>query len=85
VFQVGIVNRSGEDPTTVQANALSVAAAESIPAHQAGQTILRHAPIPAQGAAEFWGRELALAGECAELPRSGHTDYGFAAGLYPTD
>ncbi len=35
VFYVGVVNRPGEDPTTVHANALSVAAAESVPAHEA--------------------------------------------------
>src|ERR671914_2300717 len=34
VFYVGVVNRPGEDPTTVHANALSVAAAESAQAHQ---------------------------------------------------
>src|SRR6266536_4489560 len=33
MFYVGVVNRPGEDPTTVHANALSVAAAESLPAH----------------------------------------------------
>src|SRR5207247_10694664 len=32
LFYVGVVNRPGEDPTTVHANALSVAAAESVPA-----------------------------------------------------
>src|SRR6266536_6294167 len=34
VFYVGVVKRPGEDPTTVHANALSVAAAESVPAHE---------------------------------------------------
>src|SRR5262245_19014974 len=34
VVYVGVVNRPGEDPTTVHANALSVAAAESVPAHE---------------------------------------------------
>jgi DNA-binding transcriptional ArsR family regulator len=87
VFYVGVVNRPGEDPTTVHANALSVAAAESVPAHEADdlRTILRHVRIPAQGAAEFWERVLALSREFAQLPRSGDTVYGFAAGLYPTD
>src|SRR6266542_4481404 len=72
---------------TVHANALSVAAAESVPAHEADQlrTILRHARIPAQRAAEFWERVDALTREFAQLPRSGDTMYGFAAGLYPTD
>jgi len=87
VFYVGVVNRPGEDPTTVHANALSVAAAESVPAHEADQvrTILRHARIPAPRAAEFWERVDALTREFAQLPRSGDTVYGMAAGLYPTD
>jgi DNA-binding transcriptional ArsR family regulator len=87
VFYVGVVNRPGEDPTTVHANALSVAAAESVPAHEADdlRTILRHARIPAERAAELWEQVMALAGEFAALPRSGDTVYGFAAGLYPTD
>jgi DNA-binding transcriptional ArsR family regulator len=86
-FYVGVVNRPGEDPTTVHANALSVAAAESVPAHQVDdlRTIVRHARIPAQHAAEFWERVLAMSREFAQLPRSGDTVYGFAAGLYPTD
>lgn len=87
VFYVGVVNRPGEDPTTVHANALSVAAAESIPAHEEDdlRSILRHARIPAEQAAVFWDRVVELAGEFAQLPRSGDTAYGFAAGLYPTD
>jgi DNA-binding transcriptional ArsR family regulator len=86
-FYVGVVNRPGEDPTTVHANSLSVAAAESIPAHEADdlRAIVRHARIPAQSAAEFWVRVLALSREFAQLPRTGDTVYGFAAGLYPTD
>ena len=87
VFSVGIVNRPGEDPTTVHANALSVAAAESVPAHEADdlRSMLRHARIPAQRAAEFWQRVNAVVREFSQLPRSGDTVYGFAAGLYPTD
>jgi DNA-binding transcriptional ArsR family regulator len=87
VFYVGVVNRPGEDPTTVHANALSVAAAESGPAHEADRlrSILRHARVPREHAAEFWDRVLVMAGEFAQVPRSGDTVYGFAAGLYPTD
>jgi DNA-binding transcriptional ArsR family regulator len=87
IFYVGVVNRPGEDATTVHANALSVAAAESVPAHEADElrTILRHARIPAERAAEFWEQVMALASEFAAVPRSGDTVYGFAAGLYPTD
>jgi hypothetical protein len=49
---VGVVNRPGDDQTTVHANALSVAAAESVPAHEADElrTVLRHARIPAESA-----------------------------------
>jgi DNA-binding transcriptional ArsR family regulator len=86
-FMVGVVDRPGEDPTTVHANALSVAAAESVPAHEEDRlrTILRHARIPEESAAEFWDRVEALSREFAQLPRSGDTAYGFVAGLYPTD
>jgi DNA-binding transcriptional ArsR family regulator len=87
VFYVGVVNRPGEDPTTVHANSLSVAAAESMPAHEADRlrSILRHTRIPRKDAAEFWERVKALASEFAQVPRTGDTVYGFAAGLYPTD
>ncbi len=87
VFYVGVVNRPGEDPTTVHANALSVAAAESVPAHEADRlrSILRHARIPREDAAEFWERVKVLASEFAQVRRTGDTVYGFAAGLYPTD
>jgi DNA-binding transcriptional ArsR family regulator len=87
LFYVGVVNRPGEDPTTVHANALSVAAAESLPAHDADRlrSILRHSRIPRESAAEFWERVKVLASEFAQAPRTGGTVYGFAAGLYPTD
>ena len=86
-FMVGVVNRPGEDPTAVHANALSVAAAESLPAHETDdlRTVIRHARVPRERAAEFWDRVEALSREFAQLPRTGDTVYGFAAGLYPTD
>ena len=86
-FMVGVVSRPGEDPTTVHANALSVAAAESVPAHEADdlRSVLRHARLPAGSARDFWNRVEELSREFAQLPRSGDTVYGFAAGLYPTD
>lgn len=86
-FYVGVVDRPGEDPTTVHANALSVAAAESLPAHEMDdlRTILRHARIASDQAADFWEKVLVLSREFAALPRSGDTVYGFAAGLYPTE
>jgi DNA-binding transcriptional ArsR family regulator len=87
MFYVGVVNRPGDDETQVHANALSVAAAESVPAHEADdlRTSLRHARLPAESAAEFWERVEELVRDFAQLPRSGDTVYGFAAGLYPTD
>jgi DNA-binding transcriptional ArsR family regulator len=86
-FYVGVVNQPGQDPTTVCVNELSVAAAESVPAHEADRlrSILRHARIPRERAAEFWDRVLDLSREFAATPRDGDTVYGFAAGLYPTD
>jgi DNA-binding transcriptional ArsR family regulator len=86
-FYVGVVDKPGEDPTTVHANALSVAAAESVPAHEIDRlrSILRHARIPRESAAEFWERVLDLSREFSATPRGGNTVYGFVAGLYPTD
>jgi hypothetical protein len=49
------------------------------------RSILRHARISREGVREFWDRVVALTEEFAQLPRSGDTVYGFAAGLYPTD
>jgi DNA-binding transcriptional ArsR family regulator len=87
MFYVGVVRRPGDDKTLVHANALSVAAAESVPAHEADdlRSSLRHARIPEPRAAEFWQHVDALLREFAQLPRAGETVYGFAAGLYPTD
>src|SRR6266498_811430 len=87
VFMVGVVNKPGEDPTTVHANALSVAATESGPAHAADRlsSILRHARVPRELARDFWDRVVVMAGEFAQMPRTGDTVYGFAAGLYPTE
>ena len=87
IFYVGVINRSSDEQTPVCINDLSVAAAESIPAHDADvlRTIIRHARIPRERAAEFWERVFALTHEFMRLPRSGETVYGFVAGLYPTE
>jgi hypothetical protein len=84
---VGVIRRPGDSTTPVCVNELSVAAAESVAAHEADQlyTTLRHVRIPALSASQFWQRVEALIREFTQLPRSGHTVYGFAAGLYPTD
>lgn len=87
IFYVGVINQSSDEQTPVCINDLSVAAAESIPAHDADvlRSILRHARIPQERAAEFWERVFALTHEFMQLPRSGETVYGFVAGLYPTE
>ncbi len=84
---VGVIRRPSDTTTPVCINGLSVAAAESVPAHEADRlyTTIRHARIPAQSAAQFWRRVEALIREFTQLPRSGDTVFGFAAGLYPTD
>ncbi|WP_446217987.1 ArsR/SmtB family transcription factor [Micromonospora sp. IBHARD004] len=85
-IHVGVVRRPGDTTTPVCVNGLSVAAAESVPAHEADTlyTTVRHARIPKESAAQFWRRVEALIREFTELPRSGDTVYGFVAGLYPT-
>lgn len=87
VFYVGVVRQPGDDATPVCINALSVAAAEAVPAHEADRlrTTIRHARIPAEHAAEFWDRVEAVVHEFTQLPRSGDTVFGLAVGLYPTD
>lgn len=87
LFQVGVVDRSGENPTTVHASSLSVAAAEAQAAHAADdlRAILRHARVPEERAVELWQRILAIVQEFSRLPRSGDTVFGLAAGLYPTE
>jgi DNA-binding transcriptional ArsR family regulator len=86
-LQISIARRPGDTETPVCVNQLSVAAVESVPAHEADSlyTTLRHARIPREAAAAFWRRVEALVREFSQLPRSGDTVYGFAAGLYPTD
>jgi len=84
IFYVGIIR---PEQVRLLTNNLSVAAAESGPAHEADdlRAIIRHARIPRERAAEFWERVFQLTHEFMRLPRSGETVYGFVAGLYPTD
>jgi DNA-binding transcriptional ArsR family regulator len=86
-FYVGVVNLPEDDPSAICVNGLSVAAAESVPAHEIDQlrSILRHARIPRERTAEFWERVLDLSREFSAMPRAGDKVYGFVAGLYPTD
>ena len=87
IFYVGAVDHRALVRETERTNLLAVAAAESVPAHNSDdlRAILRHARIPHERAAEFWYRVFELTHEFMQLPRSGDTVYGFAAGLYPTD
>jgi len=86
-FMVGVAAHPGDDPLAVHANALAIVAAESVPAHEADdlRSIIRHARISRDNVREFWDRVVTLSEEYAQLPRSGDTVYGFAAGLYPTE
>jgi len=83
IFQVGVIE---PEQVAVITNTLAVAAAESVPAHEADdvRALLRHARIPAEAAAAFWVRVSDLADEFNQLPRRGDTSYGFVVGLYPT-
>ncbi|MGH7911355.1 MAG: DUF1905 domain-containing protein [Candidatus Dormibacteraceae bacterium] len=87
IFYVGAVRQSGANRAPALVNDLSVAAAESAPAHQADdlRAIIRHARIPRERVVAFWGRVLELTHEFMQLPRSSETVYGFVAGLYPTE
>lgn len=84
-MRVGV--RPGDVTEPVCVNALSVAAAESVLAHEADTlySTMRHARIPRQDAAAFWRRVEALIRDFSQLPRSGSTVYAFVAGLYPTE
>ena len=86
-FFVGAIRSRGVPGRPVCESGLAVAAAESVPAHEADdlRSVVRHARIPAERAAEFWKRVVEVADEFTQIPRSGDTVYGFAAGLYPTD
>jgi len=87
LFRVGPVSQPPDPPAIVWANHLSVAAAESAPAHEADdiRSIFRHARIPRERVGEFWDKVLAVAGEFIQIPRAGDTVYGFVAAVYPTD
>jgi DNA-binding transcriptional ArsR family regulator len=79
--------RPGDKGMPVCINELSVAAAESVPAHEADDlySTLRHVRIPRERASAFWRRVEDLVREFSEQEREGDTVYGFVAGLYPTD
>jgi DNA-binding transcriptional ArsR family regulator len=87
VFVVGPISVPAVEGSPVLRNDLAVAAAESAPAFTADrvQSILRHARIPTDRAAEFWERVEPLIHDFSRLPRTGNTVYAFVAALYPTD
>jgi DNA-binding transcriptional ArsR family regulator len=67
-------------------NDFEVAAHESAAAYRDGKLwgFIRHARITEGQASAFWERMAELVTEFEQLPRSGHTMYGFAVGVYPT-
>ncbi len=86
MFFVGLGRRAdGGDTLPPDFNDFEGAAKESESAYDAGQlrSFIRHARIPEERAAEFWGRIDQAIHEFDRLPRSGDTSYGFVVGLYP--
>lgn len=86
MFYVGLGRRAdGGDVLPEDFNDFEVAAKESGAAYDVGQlrSFIRHARIPEERAAQFWGRIQETIAEFDRLPRSGDTAYGFVVGLYP--
>ncbi|WP_020580144.1 ArsR/SmtB family transcription factor [Actinopolymorpha alba] len=85
MFFVGLGRSANGVPLPPDFNDFEVAAKESVAAYDAGQlrSFIRHARIPEERAAEFWGRVDQVIHEFDQLPRSGDTVYGFTVGLYP--
>ena len=84
IFYVGTTT---PDQLPLITNHLTVAAGESVPAHEADdlRAILRYARIPESSAETFWRKVFELVNEFSQLPREGDTVFGFVAGLYPTE
>lgn len=86
MFFVGL-GRRGESGAELPPdfNDFEVAAKESEAAYDAGRmrSLIRHARIPDELAAEFWRRIEQAVNEFDRLPRSGDTVHGFTVGLYP--
>jgi DNA-binding transcriptional ArsR family regulator len=87
MFYVPVERGTGGQDLPLDFNDFEVAAQESAAAYRDRKLwgFIRHARLPEERAAEFWERIAALVREFDELPRSGTTVYGFAAGIYPTD
>src|SRR3954447_8891545 len=86
-YYIGTLNRPEDRELVAGINALTEAAAESVPAHAADdlRCTLAHARIPREEVRNFWAEVQELARRFAQIPRSGDQVYGFVAGLYPTD
>jgi DNA-binding transcriptional ArsR family regulator len=86
-LNIGVFRRPGDTTTPMCVNELTVAASESVPAHEEDTlyTTMRHVRIPQESASEFWRRVEALVRDFSQLPRSGSTVYALVAGLYPTE
>ena len=87
MFYVAVERGPEGEQMPVDFNDFEVAAQESAEAFGNHRlwAFIRHARLPEERASEFWERIAALVREFDELPRSGDTVYGFAAGIYPTD
>lgn len=68
-------------------NYLTVAAAESVPAHDTDRlrAVLRYSRIPNEAAEAFWRRVFDVVNEFSQLPRSGDQVFGFVVGMYPAE
>lgn len=87
MFYVSVEQAADGETLPTDFNDFEVAARESARAFRDRQLwgFIRHARLSEARAAEFWDRIAALVREFDELPRAGHTVYGFAVGIYPTD
>lgn len=87
MFYVPVEQGADSEALPLDFNDFEVAARESAAAFQDRRLwgFIRHARISEDRASEFWERIASLVREFDQLPRSGDTVYGFAAGIYPTD
>ena len=87
IFYVSIEQDAAGETLPLDFNDFQVAAHESAAAFQDRRlwAFVRHARLSEDRAGEFWERIVALVREFDELPRSGDTVYGLAAGIYPTN
>jgi DNA-binding transcriptional ArsR family regulator len=85
MFYVGLGRQGTEGQLPPDFNDFEVAAEESKAAYDAGEmrSLIRHARIPEERAAEFWQQVAQLIHTFDQLPRAGDTTYGLAVGLYP--